>query len=84
MKKTIKFRGETMMGKQIYCEPFANSETFDFDEFCDAVDFETIAQLVGVDADGAEVYEGDWLVDDFGNETQAELITLPVGRMHLK
>ena len=82
--KKIKFRGETLTGEVIYCEPFESSETFEFDEFCDAVDFKTLVQMVGVDADGVEVYEGDIVVDEFGNETPASFITLPLERLHVK
>lgn len=37
------------------------------------VDASTLARLVGYDSDGREVYEGDILVDAFGNEFTARL-----------
>ncbi|MBQ3435078.1 MAG: hypothetical protein IJG24_08560 [Selenomonadaceae bacterium] len=38
------------------------------------VDEDSIAQLVGFDADGREVYEGDFLVNDNGDGFFAELV----------
>lgn len=35
---------------------------------------ETVAQLVGYDSDGAEVYEGDIVADQSGNTTKARLL----------
>lgn len=37
---------------------------------------ESVAQLVGYDCDGREVYEGDILVDDNGSEMPAMLFAL--------
>lgn len=43
------------------------------------IDPDSVAQLVGYDADGREVYEGDIIVDDNGNETPAMLFALQFG-----
>lgn len=42
------------------------------------VDPESVAQLVGVDSNGNEVYEGDIIVNSRGEEWEAELIPAPV------
>ena len=74
----IKFRGITEDGKNI----FSDSIQFDVDgkgrEFCRLKDEfgnwlyvapESIAQFVGYDADGKEIYEGDALL--YKNETES-------------
>lgn len=41
-----------------------------------AVNPETISQLVGYDAAGEEVYEGDELTDKFGHELTARIVSI--------
>ena len=41
------------------------------------VDEDSIAQLVGYDADGREVYEGDVLIDELEQEYTAEIYDRP-------
>lgn len=49
------------------------------------VDEDSIAQLVGFDREGAEVYEGDLLVDKHGIEYVVRLIPqVPVAKMTVK
>lgn len=43
------------------------------------VEPESVAQLVGYDADGKEVYEGDVLVNDSGGEFQASFKSVITG-----
>ena len=74
--RQIKFRAENRNGKIIYCEPFSSSPNslFDFAKFCEAVDFDTVAQLLGRDEYGQEIYEGD--VIDYTAESP---LGFPVG-----
>ena len=87
MKRTIKFRGRDMTGHFVYglltkkrsrhsgeiswaiATGIRQSEVIPVNE-------NSIAQLVGFDANGREVYEGDILVDDDGCETPAMLFAL--------
>ena len=79
----IKFRGMTEDGKNI----FSNSIQFDVDsngrEFCRLkdkfgnwlfVDPNSIAQFVGYDMNGDEVYEGDMVKDDYGESFTADTV----------
>lgn len=45
---------------------------------------ESVAQLIGVTDDGTEVYEGDWLVDENGNEIRAALFATELKGLKLK
>ena len=85
--RTIKFRGRDMTGHFVYglltkkrirhsgeiswaiATGIRQSEVIPVNE-------NSIAQLVGFDSDGREVYEGDILVDENGNETPAMLFAL--------
>ena len=72
--RKIKFRWKDKQGKTFY-------STFDFSygalslwtslSYHGEIDEESVAQLVGYDADGNEVYEGDILVNEKGGEFQA-------------
>lgn len=73
--RQIKFRGLDLSGKMRYgfyveCSGVSYiTENHDGDE----VDPDTVAQLVGYDKNGKEVYEGDTLIDDDGAEFLAQL-----------
>ena len=71
--RKIKFRRKNLRGEWIYTELFGEDFTneklaaFAID-LCGTNDYSTISQLVGVDKNGREVYEGDSVVDEWGNE----------------
>ena len=91
MKRPIKFRGRDIeTGEQIiygtgYAELFGKIYIFDA-EFGMAyhVAPDSVAQLVGYDEDGREVYEGDWLVLKNGTEYQARLFDNGIDTAKLK
>lgn len=84
MKIPIKFRGRDLdLGEYVYGE-FGQGATsgepmiYFYDKDAQqwvgaAVDPDSVAQLVGYDVDGKEVYEGDKLVDILGNEYTATI-----------
>ena len=72
MKRPIKFRGRGKNGKVIY----GDFNDIDLGTIFAGVEDDCIDQLVGYDEDGKEVYEGDVIVDDNGNETPAMLFAL--------
>ena len=78
MKRPIKFRGRDAYGKLHYGDLWQRTDgmiLFDHDETVwQRVHPESVAQLVGYDCDGREVYEGDFLVNDNGDGFLAELI----------
>ena len=71
----IKFRGKTFKGKVVFgkCLTYTHAaegeEKFlwigDEDNGYHNIDEETLAQLVGYDADGVEIYEGDTVDGSF-------------------
>ena len=85
----IRFRGVRIDNGEFvygffYLTPIEGKEAIlEYDEnFCPiSVDIETesVSQLVGYDAEGEEVYEGDFLVDENGYKYEAELSGLMVG-----
>ena len=66
--KIIKFRGETAVGKILFGDfKNFNKEIYMFDAYEDVWrEVKKVAQFVGYDANGEEIYEGDKLkhVDD--------------------
>ncbi|MBR1806190.1 MAG: hypothetical protein IJ774_07385 [Selenomonadaceae bacterium] len=62
MKRPIKFRGRTCGNVMVFGDLRHVGSTAVIDDT--AVYEDSIAQLVGYDADGREVYEGDTIVDD--------------------
>lgn len=77
--RPIKFRGKARDG-QYYCGDLIHVHSVptirmreDSNTYYIDVYPETVAQLVGYDADNAEVYEGDVLIDGEGHEYIATL-----------
>ncbi|MBE8950725.1 MAG: hypothetical protein SR3Q1_09040 [Quinella sp. 3Q1] len=73
--REIKFRAETLGGQTLtggYSNGFLVKEMRFF-----AIKKGTLAQLVGVDKNGAEVYEGDTLLDELEQEYIAALTATP-------
>ena len=84
--RTIKFRGisertgEFVYGYYVPTCPMSSNPGIVDDEFVHEVKSESVAQLVGYDADGEEVYEGDVLIGEHGDEWEGVLrrtVTLP-------
>ena len=91
--RTIKFRGQSIGGHYVYglltkkkirnngnvCWAIAAGDGLRSADVV-PVNEESIAQLVGFDDDGKEIYEGDIIIDERGTEWKAILnytITLP-------
>ena len=82
MTRPIKFRGRTKSGKFVFGEYAQNfmggkPQICYFDEHgwnCTQVDPDSVAQLVGYDKDGNEIYEGDKVVSEYGDEIVARLM----------
>lgn len=76
--RTIKFRGVTSKGKIVYgyaFKYFKQKSWYILDERAEQwrIKSESLAQFVGYDANGKEVYEGDTLIADDGAEFVASL-----------
>ena len=84
MTRPIKFRGRDINTGKFVCGDVAHTEVgilIDGRE----VDPDSVAQLVGYDCDGNEVYEGDLLVDKHGIGYVVRLIPqVPVAKMTVK
>ena len=76
--RPIKFRGRDIRGRTLFGDiRHNNGGCFMFDgDFWYEVDSDSIAQLVGYDKDGKEVYEGDIIVDENGGEMPAMLFAI--------
>ena len=79
--RKIKFRGRDAYGKLHYGDLWQRTDgmiLFDHDETVwQRVHPESIAQFVGYDANGNEVYEGDVLQDELEQEYIAEIYDRP-------
>lgn len=80
--RTIKFRGVTSKGKIVYgyaFKYFKQKSWYILDERAEQwkIKPESLAQLVGYDANGEEVYEGDILLGEHNNEHIAEIYDRP-------
>ena len=66
MTRPIKFRGRDIRGRTLFGDiRHNNGGCFMFDgDFWYEVDSDSIAQFVGYDKDGREIYEGDELTDN--------------------
>lgn len=72
MKRPIKFRGRTCGNVMVYGDLRHVGSTAVIDDT--AVYEDSIAQLVGFDRDGNEVYEGDTVVGANGFEFKARFV----------
>lgn len=79
MKRTIKFRGVEFFSKKfVYGQTIRETEDgFDMWTGDDWLHCTDLAQLVGFDRDGNEVYEGDVLIDELEQEYTAEIYDRP-------
>ena len=75
MNRPIKFRGRTCGNVMVYGDLRHVGSTAVIDDT--AVYEDSIAQLVGFDRDGREVYEGDILLDELEQEYTAEIYDRP-------
>ena len=77
MKRPIKFRARNRFGEVFYGSFDEDTCTIDCWDIAETVVVErdTVAQLVGYDVDGNEVYEGDTVIDRFRFEHTAGLYT---------
>ena len=76
MKRPIKFRGRAKGGRTLFGDiRRLNGEWFMFNgDFWYEADEDSIAQLVGYDKDGKEIYEGDTVVSEYGDSVIARLV----------
>lgn len=77
--RLIKFRGRTRNGEFVYGDLIQSwNEQSIFDgEHRYTVEPESVAQFIGLDKNGLEVYEGDNLFDELENEFTAEIYMRP-------
>jgi len=73
--RKIKFRGRTCGNVMVYGDLRHVGSTAVIDDT--AVYEDSIAQLVGLDANNREVYEGDVLIDELEQEYTAEIYDRP-------
>lgn len=77
--RLIKFRGRARNGEFVYGDlihSWGSTSIFD-GEHRYTVEPESVAQFIGLDKNGLEVYEGDKLIDDPENEFTAEIYMRP-------
>jgi len=82
--RPIKFRGRNDSGKFVYGDLTHVAGMISIGGW--HVDRKSVAQLVGYDKDGNELYEGDILVDELEQEYTAEIYDRPekIARLKLK
>ena len=87
MKRPIKFRGvNARTGEFVFGFYVEDVDGVNIVEngYAYLVEPESVAQLVGYDVDGNEIYEGDWLVLKNGTEYQARLFDNGIDTAKLK
>ena len=76
MKRPIKFRARDIDGKIYFGSFDEDTNTIDCWDIAETVVVkrDTVAQLVGYDKDGKEIYEGDKVISEYGDEIVARLM----------
>ena len=76
MKREIKFRGRDRRGNVFYGSYDQSTATINDFEYaeCHAVEPESVAQLIGYDVNGKEIYEGDVVIGEYGDKVVARLM----------
>ena len=84
--RQIKFRARDLNGYVIYGGISRNGQAIVLDDYgsCAQVDPASVAQLVGHDSNGNEVYEGDVLLDELDCEWEARLTPTDLRGLTLK
>lgn len=78
MNRPIKFRGRDLVGKMRFGH-YATTGGYPYiieDVVWFEVEPDSVAQFVGYDCNGREVYEGDIIIDSDGNELPAMLFAI--------
>ena len=82
MKRLIKFRGRRLDSPMVYGD-LIHYQGYPYIRIKEGGEWEvepdSVAQFVGYDRNGKEVYEGDVIADDGGEEFIATLVPMMIG-----